>query len=294
MNTIKTISQTKCFDGTQVVYSHPSTITQCEMRFGVYLPPTTAPAKKLPCLFWLSGLTCTEQNFLTKAGAQRIAAELGVILIAPDTSPRGVSLPGDQLSYDFGIGAGFYVDATESPWSTHYRMYSYITSELYDLVLKQFPVDPARIAIAGHSMGGLGALVAALRNPDRYQSVSAFAPIAAPQQSPWGQKAFAGYLGADKSTWQAYDPAALIKAQGWAGTILIDQGTQDEFLKNELHPELFAAACKEAGVTLHLRMQAGYDHSYYFISTFIEDHLRFHFGESQSSTVFVCQNKPEK
>jgi S-formylglutathione hydrolase len=275
MNTLKIISQNKCFGGMQYVYSHASQATQTEMRFGVFLPPQAIQGK-CPYLVWLSGLTCTEQNFITKAGAQRVAAELGMILIAPDTSPRGLNIPGDKESYDFGEGAGFYVDATEAPWSSHYRMYSYITKELQDLIVANFPVDAKRAGIFGHSMGGFGALVLALKNPEIYKSVSAFAPICAPLSSPWGGKAFTGYLGRDKSQWRAYDPISLIETKGWTGTILVDVGTQDEFLEKQLQPELLQAACNNASVKLNLRMQAGYDHSYYFISSFMEDHLRFH------------------
>lgn len=279
METIQLVSQNQSFGGTQSVYSHASKITGCKMRFAVYLPPEASTQTKLPCLVWLSGLTCTEQNFITKAGAQRIAAELGVILIAPDTSPRNVNLPHDKDNYDFGEGAGFYVDATTIPWSRHYRMYSYITQELHELVLNNFAVDEHRIGIFGHSMGGLGALTLALNNPKLYKSVSAFAPISAPLQSPWAIKAFQGYLGDDKTKWCQYDPISLITTHGWNGTILIDQGSADDFLIQQLNPELVIEACAKAKVGLNLRMHAGYDHSYYFIATFIEDHIRFHLSE---------------
>ncbi len=274
--TITTISRNKSFGGIQGTYSHESRETGCVMRFGVFIPPQ-AEAGAVPVLFWLSGLTCTEENFVAKAGAQRIAAELGLALVVPDTSPRGLKIPGEDESYDFGSGAGFYVDATEAPWSRGYRMYSYITQELFTLVAATFPVDAARVGIFGHSMGGHGALTLALKNPDRYKSVSAFAPICSPLRCPWGEKAFSGYLGADRAPWREYDATALIEDRGWAGpAILVDQGTGDQFLDGQLKPELLAKACGEAGVALDLRMQQGYDHSYFFIATFIEDHLRFH------------------
>jgi len=274
--TITTISRNKSFGGIQGTYSHESRETGCVMRFGVFIPPQ-AEAGAVPVLFWLSGLTCTEENFVVKAGAQRVAAELGLALVVPDTSPRGLKIPGEDESYDFGSGAGFYVDATEAPWSRGYRMYSYITQELFTLVAATFPVDAARVGIFGHSMGGHGALTLALKNPDRYKSVSAFAPICSPLRCPWGEKAFSGYLGADRAPWREYDATALIEDRGWAGpAILVDQGTSDQFLDGQLKPELLAKACGEAGVALDLRMQQGYDHSYFFIATFIEDHLRFH------------------
>ena len=274
--TITTISRNKSFGGIQGTYSHESRETGCVMRFGVFIPPQ-AEAGAVPVLFWLSGLTCTEENFVVKAGAQRVAAELGMALVAPDTSPRGLKIPGEDESYDFGSGAGFYVDATEAPWSRGYRMYSYITQELFALVAATFPVDAARVGIFGHSMGGHGALTIAIKNPDRYKSVSAFAPICSPLRCPWGEKAFSSYLGADRAPWRDYDATALIEDRGWAGpVILVDQGTGDQFLGSQLKPELLAKACGEADVALDLRMQQGYDHSYFFIATFIEDHLRFH------------------
>ena len=273
---ITIISQNKCFGGLQSVYSHESQETGCSMRFGVFIPPQ-AKIGPVPVLYWLSGLTCTEENFIVKAGAQRVAAELGLAIVAPDTSPRGLSLPGDADSYDFGIGAGFYVDATEAPWSQGYRMYSYITQELWADVAATFPVDPDRAGIFGHSMGGNGALTIALKNPSCYKSVSAFAPISSPSRCPWGEKALAGYLGADRNKWREYDATSLIEDRGWKGpAILVDQGTQDQFLEAQLKPELLKEACERIGVPLNLRMQEGYDHSYYFIATFIEDHLRFH------------------
>jgi S-formylglutathione hydrolase len=246
------------------------------MRFAVYLPPQAA-LRRVPVLYWLSGLTCTEENFVTKAGAQRVAAELGLALVAPDTSPRGLGIPGERDAWDFGEGAGFYVDATRPPWSAHYRMYSYVSEELPALVASQFPVDAGRSAIFGHSMGGHGALVVALRNPDRFRSVSAFAPIASAMRSPWGDKALAGYLGDDRESWRDYDATALIESRGWSGPpIRVDQGSDDSFLASELKPDLLEAACTRAGVPLELRLREGYDHSYYFVATFIEEHLRLH------------------
>jgi S-formylglutathione hydrolase len=246
------------------------------MRFGVFLPPQ-AHVRRVPILYWLSGLTCTEENFIVKAGAQRIAAELGIALVVPDTSPRGLGIPGETASYDLGVGAGFYVDATRSPWAEGYRMYSYVAAELPELVAAAFPVDPSRAGICGHSMGGHGALTIALKNPDAYRSVSAFAPICSPMRCPWGEKALAGYLGDDRAPWREYDATALIGDRGWSGPpLLVDQGTADPFLDTQLKPGLLAAACRERNVPLELRMQDGYDHSYFFIASFIEDHLRYH------------------
>ena len=274
--TLTTASQSRCFGGTQGVYAHVSAELGCPMRFGVFLPPQSA-AGRVPALYWLSGLTCTEENFIAKAGAQRLAAELGLAIVVPDTSPRGLGLPGEGDSYDFGLGAGFYVDATQAPWSRGYRMYSYVTRELPTLVASHFPVDPERVGIFGHSMGGHGALTVALKNPREYRSVSAFAPIASPMRCPWGEKALTGYLGADRETWREYDATALIETRGWTGPpILVDQGTKDQFLELQLKPHLLREACQRAGVPLNLRMQEGYDHSYFFIATFIADHLQFH------------------
>jgi S-formylglutathione hydrolase len=274
--TISVVSQSKCFGGVQSVYSHASRETRVAMRFGVFTPPQ-AQHDRVPVLYWLSGLTCTEENFVVKAGAQRVAAELGLAIVVPDTSPRGLGIPGEADSYDFGLGAGFYVDATQPPWSQGYRMYSYITQELSALVAANFPVDPARTGIFGHSMGGHGALTIALKHPDRYKSVSAFAPICSPMRCPWGEKALTGYLGPDRAAWRQYDATALIEEAGWRGPrILVDQGTSDQFLDSQLKPDLLRHACERAGVALELRMQPGYDHSYFFIATFIEDHLRFH------------------
>nr|WP_172468423.1 S-formylglutathione hydrolase [Legionella gratiana] len=265
-----------CFGGIQRVYAHQSSVTRCMMRFGLFLPPQVH-SQCVPVLYWLSGLTCTEQNFITKAGAQRMAAQLGLALVTPDTSPRGVHLPGDQKSYDFGIGAGFYVDATQKPWSQYYQMSSYVGDELPNLLQQHFPLDEQACGIFGHSMGGHGALTLALKNPEQYRSVSAFAPICAPSQCSWGQKAFTGYLGKDQDKWKDYDACSLILERGWPHKkILIDQGTQDSYLQEQLKPELFQDACLNAAVDLNLRMQEGYDHSYYFIASFIEEHLIFH------------------
>jgi len=270
------VKQWRCFGGEQQLWQHCSAVLDCPMKFAVYLPPQAASGKALPVLYFLSGLTCTWENFTAKAGAQRHAAEHGLILVVPDTSPREVNLPGESDSYDFGAGAGFYVDATQAPWSGHYRMYSYVTDELPALIAQSFPVDPAHSGIFGHSMGGHGALVCALRNPQRYKSVSAFAPIVAPSQVPWGIKAFGGYLGADRSLWNKYDATALAAETTWRHRILIDQGAADEFLDTQLKPQLFVDACSKTGISLELRMHEGYDHSYYFIASFIEDHVRFH------------------
>jgi S-formylglutathione hydrolase len=281
MSMLKLIFQNKCFDGMQYIYSHESTVTNCIMRFGIFLPPHVSD--KSPTLYWLSGLTCTEENFIIKSGAQRIASELGIILIAPDTSPRGLNIPGENENYDLGLGAGYYMDAIIQPWSEGYRMYSYITDELPTLLSTHFPIDTNRVGIFGHSMGGHGALMIALRNPDKYKTVSAFAPISSIMHSTWGQKALKNYLGQDKSLWQNYDIPSLISTLGWQGpTILIDQGSADKFLQQELKPDLLKAACEKKKVKLNLRLQEDYDHSYFFIMSFIEDHLRFHYSNLQS------------
>jgi S-formylglutathione hydrolase len=272
------ISQHRSFGGVVGFYRHDAATTACAMRFAVFTPPQ-AQTGRVPVLYYLAGLTCTEETFMMKAGAQRIAAELGLMLVAPDTSPRGVKIPGDTDSWDFGVAAGFYVDATEKPWSSHYRMYSYVTEELPSLIDAGFATDRERQGIFGHSMGGHGALMIALKNPGRYRSVSAFAPIAAPKSCPWGQKAFSGYLGADHGQWSAYDATELVgevKDAARRPPILIDQGSADQFLEKQLHPELFEAAARRVGYPVTLRHQEGYDHSYYFISTFMEDHLRHH------------------
>lgn len=269
------ISSNRIFDGTQRVYSHKSETLQCDMRFGVFLPPA-ASSGKVPAVFWLSGLTCTEQNFITKSGAQRVASALGVALIIPDTSPRGSGIPDDE-AYDFGVGAGFYVDATREPWSANYRMHSYIVNELRTLVVSDFSVDESRIGISGHSMGGHGALTIALRNPLLFRTVSAFSPICSPMRCPWGEKALSGYLGDDQTQWSQYDATQLMLKDGWAGPeILVDQGEADEFLQSQLKPELLIEAAERGDVALRLRRRPGYDHSYFFISTFIESHLEHH------------------
>jgi S-formylglutathione hydrolase len=277
--TVETLSRHACFGGTVGFYRHEASTTRCAMRFAVFTPPQAAHGK-VPVLTYLAGLTCTEETFMIKAGAQRLAAELGLMLVAPDTSPRGEGVAkSPDGGWDFGLGAGFYLDATQAPYAANYRMYSYITQELRKLIASNFPADLNRHGIFGHSMGGHGALTIALKNPDTYRSVSAFAPIVAPIQVPWGQNAFAGYLGADRSNWADYDATELVKTKGKAfegRKILIDQGLADQFLTRELKPELFAAACQGAGIELKLRQHEGYDHGYYFISTFMDDHLRWH------------------
>ncbi|MFC3473371.1 S-formylglutathione hydrolase [Massilia oculi] len=272
------LNEHACFGGVQRFYQHDSSAIGLPMKFSVYLPPAAAGEENLPVLFYLAGLTCTEETFPIKAGAQRLASELGIILVAPDTSPRGADVPGEEDSWDFGTGAGFYLDATREPWARHYRMHSYLL-ELHALVLATFQADPGKVGIFGHSMGGHGALTMALKHPDLFRSVSAFAPIAAPSRCPWGKKAFGGYLGADESAWHQYDASALMASQASApfpGGILIDQGLGDKFLAEQLFPEAFEEACAKAGQPLTLRRHAGYDHGYYFISTFVDDHLRFH------------------
>ena len=276
------LSEHACFGGVQRFYQHDSAEIGLPMRFSVYLPPQSkidAAGGKVPTLFFLAGLTCTEETFMVKAGAQRVAAELGLALIAPDTSPRGAGAPGEAESWDFGVGAGFYLDATQAPWSTHYRMESYLTRELLPLVAQALPVDGQRLGISGHSMGGHGALTLALKHPGLFKSVSALAPICAPTQCPWGHKAFAGYLGPDATLWAAHDATALMaqcRAAPFPEGILIDQGLADKFLAAQLYPEKFEAACAEVGQPLTLRRHAGYDHGYYFISTFMADHLAHH------------------
>jgi len=265
----------KCFDGRQQTHEHPSDACNCTMRFGIYLPPQ-AEQGPVPVLYWLSGLTCTEENFATKAGAQRYAAEHGIAIVHPDTSPRGVDLPGEDDSYDFGSGAGFYVNATREPWSRHYHMYDYVTRELPEYIEANFPVQPGVKSIFGHSMGGHGALVCALRNPEGYRSVSAFAPIVNPTDVPWGEKAFGGYLGDDRETWKTYDTCELVRKGNAKTPLLVDQGDADNFLNEQLQPEALQRACDENDHPLTLRMQPGYDHSYYFIATFIGDHVRHH------------------
>jgi S-formylglutathione hydrolase len=275
---METIAQHRCFDGVQGFYRHASERIGLPMRFAVYQPPQ-AQQSAVPVLFYLSGLTCTEETFPTKAGAQRIASELGLMLVACDTSPRNTGIPGEADDWEFGSGAGFYLNATEAPWARHFRMYDYVRDELRALVLQHFAARADRVGIFGHSMGGHGALVLALRNPQLYRSVSAFAPICSPTRCPWGQKAFARYLGAETSSWNAYDAVELMRAAGRAiaGEILIDQGLADKFLpQGQLLPELFEEACRAVGQPLRLRRHEGYDHGYYFIASFMEDHLRFH------------------
>jgi S-formylglutathione hydrolase len=269
-----------CFDGEQRFYRHDSAVIGLPMRFAVYLPPAAVHEKKrVPALFYLAGLTCTEETFPAKAGAQRLAAKLGMALVCPDTSPRGANLPGEAESWDFGVGAGFYLDATQEPWRRHWRMESYLMDELLPLVGEALPLDVGRAGVFGHSMGGHGALTLALRHPGKFRSVSALAPVAAPAQVPWGIKAFTGYLGPDREAWKAHDATELMaarKAPPYPHGILIDQGLDDKFLAEQLRPELFEAACARAGQPLTLRRHPGYDHSYYFISTFVADHLRHH------------------
>lgn len=274
---IATIAQHQVFGGRLGYYKHAAKTTKCDMRFTVFVPPQAASGK-LPILWWLSGLTCTEDNFTVKAGAYREAAELGLIVVAPDTSPRGPGVA-DSPDYDLGQGAGFYIDATQAPWAEHFQMESYIARELSELVLAAFPADPARQGISGHSMGGHGALTLALKYPAIYKSISAFSPICAPTQVPWGEKAFTAYLGADRAKWAAHDASALMHSDAGrrdAPPILIDQGGADQFLESQLKPDLFEAACRASGQRLQLRRQPGYDHSYFFIQTFIDDHLAHH------------------
>jgi S-formylglutathione hydrolase len=273
--TLTTLEEHRCHGGIHGVYRHESSATQCAMEFAVYVPPQ-AEHGKVPVLYWLSGLTCTWANFTEKAGVQRHAAAHGLIVVAPDTSPRGIGLPGEDDAYDFGSGAGFYVDATVMPWARHYRMYTYVTQELPALIEASLPVDRERRGIFGHSMGGHGALICALKNPERYRSLSAFAPICAPMRCPWGEKAFAGYLGDDRATWRAWDATELASGSGWQSEVLVDQGSADNFLANQLKPHLLQEAFAQAGIPLTLRYQAGYDHSYYFMQTFIGEHLAHH------------------
>ena len=272
---LETLATHRCFGGTQGFYRHQSAETGTHMRFAVFVPPQGLAGPR-PVLYFLSGLTCTEENFAAKAGAQRRAAELGLVLVMPDTSPRGTELPGEHDSWDFGSGAGFYVDASEAPWSVNYRMYSYVTRELPAVVAENFPVDESCTGIFGHSMGGHGALVAGLRRPDAYRSVSAFAPIVAPMHCPWGERAFAAYLGPDRNRWRAYDSCALIEDGHRLPALLVDQGLDDPFLASQLLPERLEAACSRAGIALTLRRHAGYDHSYYCIASFVADHLDWH------------------
>ena len=269
---MKIISETTMFGGRQLTVEHDSAATGTPMRVAVFLPPQEGPR---PVLVYLSGLTCTEDNVTQKAGAQRRAAELGMIFVAPDTSPRGQGVANDD-AYDLGQGAGFYVDATQAPWAPHFNMYSYVTQDLMALIADNFPTDMDRVGITGHSMGGHGALTIGLRHPDLFKSISAFSPIVSPLNCPWGEKALSAYLGADRATWAAHDACALVKSRGFGGTILVDQGEADNFLSEQLKTHLLQEACDEAGVSVQIRMQPGYDHSYFFIASFIEDHLNHH------------------
>lgn len=271
---IENLSCNKSFGGWHKQYSHRSETLNCDMRFAIYLPPQASGNQKVPVLYWLSGLTCTDENFMQKAGAQRAAAELGIAIVAPDTSPRGDNVADDE-AYDLGKGAGFYVNATEAPWNRHYRMYDYIVNELPELIEATFPVSQQR-AISGHSMGGHGALMIALRNPERYCSVSAFSPISNPVNCPWGQKAFSAYLGTDVQRWREYDASVLMRDAEQTVPALVDQGEADNFLAEQLKPEALDAAARAREYPLELRRHEGYDHSYYFIASFIEEHLKFH------------------
>jgi S-formylglutathione hydrolase len=266
--------ESMCFGGWHQTYRHRSRSCGCIMQFAVFLPPA-AEQGPVPAVYWLSGLTCTEENFSVKAGAQRYAAELGIALVIPDTSPRGVDLPGEDDQIDVGTGAGFYVNATEQPWARHYRMFDYVSSELVEIVNAELPLDPARKSISGHSMGGHGALIVGLRNPDRYRSISAFAPIASASRADWGRNALTAYLGTDEIRWLEYDASALIRSQPSDHELLVDQGMADPFLA-QLRPEELQAACRDSGQRLRLRERAGYDHSYFFVASFIGEHLRFH------------------
>ena len=275
MAEIELVSQNKSFGGVQYVYKHASQMTGGSMTFAVFIPPQAQAGAKLPVLTYLSGLTCTHANVTEKGEYRAACAELGLIFVAPDTSPRGEDVP-DAEEWDFGKGAGFYVEATQEPWSKHYRMWPYVTDELPELIAAEYPVDMSRQAITGHSMGGHGALTVALNHPGRFRSVSAFAPIVAPGQVPWGQKALTNYLGDDRAAWRKHDAVALIEDGASVEELLVDVGTADPFIENELRPELLERACADAGIALTLRRQAGYDHSYYFISTFMAEHLRWH------------------
>lgn len=278
---LETLGEHRCFGGKVGFYAHESEVNRCTMRFAAFVPDKAAGSTgPLPVLTYLAGLTCTEETFMIKAGAQRLAAELGIILVAPDTSPRGDGVPDDpEGGWDFGLGAGFYLDASQDPWSRHYNMYSYVTAELGGIVAEHFPVDDGRQGIFGHSMGGHGALTIGLRHPEIYSSLSAFAPICAPMRCPWGQKAFGNYLGDDRDQWRRHDASELVAGLGDVSTrppILIDQGLDDQFLERELYPEVFEDACARVGYPLELRRHEAYDHGYYFISSFMEDHLRHH------------------
>ena len=273
---LETLSEHACFGGVQGFYRHASGEIGLPMRFGVFLPPQAIAGARVPALIWLAGLTCTEETFAIKAGAQRAAAQLGLMLVTPDTSPRDTGVPGADASWDFGNGAGFYLDATQAPWAERWRMESWVTRELPDVLAANFPWRRERLGLSGHSMGGHGALTLALRHPGMVRSVSAFAPVAAPMQCPWGVKAFTNYLGDDRASWAAHDATELVKSGARAPALLVDQGLADKFLAEQLHVDAFEAACRAAGQSLTLRRHDGYDHGYFFIASFIEDHLRFH------------------
>lgn len=273
--TLELVSQAKSFDGWHKQYTHTSKVNQCTMRFAIYLPPQASAENPVPVVYWLSGLTCTDENFMQKAGAHRVAADLGVAIVAPDTSPRGDDVPDDpQGAYDFGLGAGFYVNATQAPWNRHYHMYDYVVNELPALIEDVFPVTSQR-AITGHSMGGHGALTIGLKNPDKYVAISAFSPICNPMNCPWGKKALGQYLGDDRDAWREYDASELMRAATTQRPVLVDQGEADQFLQEQLMPETLVSAATQNGYPLQLRRHEGYDHSYYFIASFIENHLRF-------------------
>ncbi|MDA1372453.1 MAG: S-formylglutathione hydrolase [Proteobacteria bacterium] len=278
---MKELANNKCCGGNQLRCSHFSASLLCEMTFSIFLPEQLATGAdvKLPVLYWLSGLTCTDENFVQKAGAQRLASELGLIIVVPDTSPRGDNVPDDEEgAYDFGLGAGFYLNATQEPWNKNYNMYDYITEELPELINKRFPVDANKQGISGHSMGGHGAISIALKNPDKYKSVSAFAPICSPSTCPWGIKAFKNYLGEDVEDWKQYDSVELVKRAMHPIPLLVDQGLADQYLEEQLQPSLLVEACNKVGYPLSYIQREGYDHSYFFIASFIENHLRFHAG----------------
>ncbi len=274
--TLENLSVNKTFGGWQKQYSHQSSVLNCKMRFAVYLPPQVSNGKKVPVLYWLSGLTCTDENFMHKAGALRMAAELGIAIVAPDTSPRGEDVADDD-GYDLGKGAGFYVNATQAPWNRHYQMYDYVVNELPQLIESTFPVSDKR-SISGHSMGGHGALIIAMKNPERYSSVSAFSPISNPMNCPWGQKAFTVYLGKNKDDWRDFDASELMRQATQFVPAKVDQGESDDFLAEQLKPETLSAAAQVSNYPLKLNLHQGYDHSYYFIASFIEEHLRFHYA----------------
>ena len=276
MSAIETLSEHACFGGVQGFYRHASSAIGLPMKFGVFRPPQASAGAHVPALVWLAGLTCTEETFAIKAGAQRVAAQLGLMLVTPDTSPRDTGVAGADAAWDFGNGAGFYLDATQAPWAQRWRMESYVTRELPEVLAANFPWRRDRLGLSGHSMGGHGALTLALRHPGAYRSVSAFAPVAAPTQCPWGVKAFTNYLGDDRAGWAAHDATELVKSGARAPALLVDQGLADKFLAEQLHVDRFEAACREAGQSLTLRRHDGYDHGYFFIASFVEDHLRFH------------------